>query len=289
MDIVVQQFLLSLLSFIFFVFILQTQVLADSYENELRDFLINRTPTPAEDQSQDGLMITTEPQGEEKPNLYAIPRITGWAFEDHLFKKRKFDELIDFCQTVLKTSPDYLTYYKLAETYEINGEINKSIETYKKIIEAASNLFILRACYLKLWGIYTYDKKDTISAEEYLTKFNDIIISVEKNDASAKNQLAENLLEAGNYFLNESRQFDEAEKYFNMILKLNSIYSERANFNLVVCRVNKSIAAKNRVNFDKGLEELKIIGEKTEDKELSNFVKNLLEHYREVEKESFVK
>lgn len=268
----------------FFVLIIVTFVLADTLSSDLNNFLKNRTSTPEEDASQDNLAIEIQPEGQEKPNIFTLSRITVWKFSDYLFSERKFDELIKFCNASLKASPDFFTYYILAEAYEINGEIDNSIETYKKTIEISPGIPLT---YFRLWGIYAFDKNDVANAQKYLNDFNARLSVAQKDTVSSAQQgLITSLLNSGNYCLNVSHKFDNAAKYFRMILKLDPNY-ESAKLNLALCQFHKSVGLKDREGFEKAVEEIRIIGEKTQDKKLSDYTKQFMERVKQIRKEEF--
>lgn len=240
----------------------------------LQNFLKQRRPTAAEDRSQDNPAIELQIPG-KKPSLFILPRITINVFEDYLFANRKFDELIIFSNAVIKSSPDVMTCYMLGEAYEVKGDIDGAINMYNK---AASIMPNFEISYFRLYGIYLYDKNDADKANTYLTKYNSM--------KSNKEALIDNLMMMGNYCLNESREFDKAEKFFKMVLKVQPDY-DRPKLNIAVCRINRSIPAQDKDVFDNAVAEIRNIAGTTTDAECKSFAENLAMQSQEIRKKAF--
>lgn len=242
--------------------------------NELTDFLKDRTPTLEEKQSEDVVVISYKSVGDQKDNLIVLPVDTVKVFEVHLFEKRKFEELIEFCKIVIETKPDSFTYNSLARTLELKDKIDEAVEIYDEEIKAAPNEPMP---YFRLKGIYSYNKKDTVKAKEYLDKFNAILlVSTKEYRDAVRKSLISSLMSEGLYFLNELQQFDKARKYFEMVLELDSGH-EKAKLNLIICQFNKSKETGDDVSFNKAKDELRILAEHAGDKEVVSFAKKILD------------
>jgi tetratricopeptide (TPR) repeat protein len=267
---------------VFAVFIFSLRLGASNLKSNLEEELSNylesiqaQTPTMEEQFPEHVVVILYEKEGQEKPNAFVIPLHTAQRFEYHLFSKRKFDELFELSEFVLKGKEDAVTYDMLAKTYELLGETGKAIETYNKAIDIEPDNKGMP--YFRLWGIYAYDKKDVRMADEYFQKFSYFFNKSSKEDkALAKEYLVDTLMDEGLYFLNELIKPDKAVKYFKMVLELEPEY-ERAKLNLALSRFAKSIELKDMNGSKEIAEELKMIKEKSKDPRVISVINGNLE------------
>jgi len=269
-------------------FMCVSPVFSDSFNDELQKFLIQKQETPQERFSQDNLMLDIYVQGQEKPNGYVIPRITAFMFADYLYTQHSFAQTVEFCQVAIKADPNEGYFYcRMGDAYEASGKIEEAIVAYEKAIETAPQYSFP---YFRLWGIYTFDKNDSIKAESYWNKFNAALAEPSKiSDDREKELIIKDLFSIGDYFLNEARDFDKSLKFFNMILKLNPDH-ERTKLNIAMSNINQSIKLKDKNLFENTVKDVGEIAEKSQDAEVKSFVEQFLQQQaKEIRENNFSK
>ncbi len=208
-----------LLTVIFFC-VNSSFVFADSYSSDLLAFIKGRIPAPKEEKPAVILHFPVGAQGNKIDETIAIPLYKAQFFENKLFSKGKFAEVIEFCNDVIKQYPDPFTYSRLARTYELMDKLDQAVEVYKKAIEIAPGEPLP---FLYLWGIYKFDKNDDAQAKIYLDQYENAMLKV---DQDYKNYVVMNSIFADGLgiFANsdkEGKPSQNAIKYLKMVLYLN--------------------------------------------------------------------
>lgn len=246
------------------------EVLAGSFVDDLLNFIRNRQPTLEEKFPDVVLTFFVYKKWQEKPDAIVIPLYTAQVFAKELFRQRKFAELEEFCHAALKMHFDPFLCLMLAEEYEITGQIDQAIEFYRKLpSEPVANFM--------LWGIYQYDKIDPKMAQYHLQRFKNTLPKNEKHASVIKENLALNLMDFGNFFLNEKHLFNKAKRYFTMVFEIgpNGNY-EKAKLNSILCDLNKSGESKDIEGLKKAYRELKNFAQATSDKEAALFAHEVI-------------
>lgn len=258
-----------------FILLISCSVFAESFYEDLNEFMKNRKPTSQEEYAQTVLPIPIEIKGKNKQSLVVIPLYTAQVFEQQLFAQRKFEKLKEFCNVVLKIHPDSFTYSRLAQAFEVNGDIKDAVDAYNEEIKIAPGEPMP---YFMLWGIYSFDKQDNEQAEGYLAKFNAIFLKMEEAEAdSVRISLQKDLMDLGSYFLDEQYNFEYAKKYFSMIRRINPDH-ERAQLNLIICDLNQGVKVDDSAAFDRAVADLKVFAETAQDQEVASFARQVIDN-----------
>ncbi|TBR20012.1 tetratricopeptide repeat protein, partial [bacterium] len=211
----------------------------DSLEGELNRFLLTRKQTIQDAVPSETVFLDIYPPGEDKPNAYALPISAALDFIDHLYSNNKFEDVVIYSRQLIKsTKGKVYPYYKMAIALEALGKIDEAIKEYDNLKKLSPEFPVT---YFRLWGIYKYDKGNSLLAKSNMEIFKSMF---NKADEVTQKQIELTIVDdsfsIGSYHLNISRKMDRAIKEFLIILELRPSQPE-IKYNLATSYLNKGI------------------------------------------------
>jgi len=268
-----------LIIFVFFLLPFNNVYAADLAET-LKSFLISQTPSEEENQSTNNLSIPIKLAGNGKEAVFVMPMITVAKFVAYLSQKHDFANMIEFCQQVKKVDNKDVGFWDqvTGQAYEEQGEMDRAIDYYLKAYQSKEQGPFAA---FRLWGIYNFYKDDKVAASEWLGKFSSTLSSYTILPPDrVKMNIERDTFNFGNYFLNEARDFDRANKYFEMVLQIDPENS-RAKLNILLGKLNSYIKLGDKAGIDKTKSELKNFAQQTTDQEVVAHIDNILKQVEE--------